>query len=629
MEYIVLDIETTGLSPVTDVIHGIGVAWPDGSTDYFTEPNARLVEWLRDPTKNVVGHNLRFDIKFIRRAGFEVNARLWDTKLLAQLINENQELGLKPLSLKYFGASSLDNKREIDRAVSSIDGKSVADLCRADIDSGYSRFCELIATYCIEDCVNTHNLWEKLTVDIKAIDEKARNMGLTATPLSHYLNETMPLELVLADMELAGIRVDVDMLKRYRSQILSENDSIMQQMLDISKEKIDEIEEELYGAVLSTKKSDRGKANVLRQSDKYGTRFNWSSADHLSKLFFEKFELPTGNVERTPSGRLSVSEDTFSLLAKDLDAGCPALPLLTLFARWKKNFKLLSTYTGEDKGLVSQLINGRIHSDYLQVGHGKESSQGGTVTGRLSSRRPNMQNLPRGSEVKRFFVPDPGNAFIYLDYSQLELRLAAHLSQDPLLIQAYREGLDLHQLTADAIGEDRQVGKTINFAMIYDASPWRLADILQRSPEQCEPIIDQFYNQYKGYAAYLRTEKKKMLERGWLISETGRVRRLPELKSEPRFSRPWKHAIKQGYNFPIQSLGSSICKRAMIVCWRRGFKLVTSVHDSIVIQAPAEACPGFLPEIVKIAETVYPCSVPIKVDAKILTSLHESDKLEV
>lgn len=119
-----------------------------------------------------------------------------------------------------------------------------------------------------------------------------------------------------------------------------------------------------------------------------------------------------------------------------------------------------------------------------------------------------------------------------------------------------------------------------------------------------------------------------MLQRGWVISEQGRVRRLPDLKRYPLFSRECRHAIKQGYNFPIQSLGATITKRAMIALHKLGYKLVTQVHDSVVIQVPIAQAKELLPKIVAIAEGIYPCSVPIKVDAKILTSLHESDKLE-
>lgn len=628
-KFIVIDLETTGLDPLNDAIHGVGVSWPDGRTEYtLGGPSKELLLWLKNPAAHVVGHNLRFDLKFLQVAGAEIRCQEWDTKIMAQLLNENQELGLKPLSEKYFGASSLDNKRRLDRAVSKIGGKSVADLCKADIESNYSLYAEVIGDYCIEDCVNTRNLFARLGQEFRDRYETWTRAGLSPTPLEYLTEEAMPLERVLRAMELRGIAVNVKHLKAYRDQLLKENEDYLQELNKLAKHFINEIEEKLYQEVLLTKKSERGRANVLRSSEKYGTAFNWQSSFDVAELIYNYFKADITGVDTTDSGRPSTSETAFLQVRKANQNNETLCRFLDIYALWKKNLKLLTTYTGEDKGLMSQIVAGRVHSDYLQAGHGRDSSQGGTVTGRLSSRNPNMQNLPRNSEIKRAFIPDAGQVFIYFDYSQLELRLAAHLSQDPLLIKAYREGLDLHQLTADAIGVDRQMGKTINFAMIYDASPWRLAEILQRSPEECKEVISNFYSVYQGYKNYLKTQQKNMCEHGWVASEAGRLRRLPELQTSEKFSREWKHAIKQGFNFPIQSLGASITKRTMIALHARGYELVTQVHDSVVIQVPKEQAETALKDIVQIAENIYPTRVPIKVDAKIITSLLESDKLE-
>ena len=276
---------------------------------------------------------------------------------------------------------------------------------------------------------------------------------------------------------------------------------------------------------------------------------------------------------------------------------------------------------------MSQIEDGRIYAEYLQAGRGKEGSKGGTVTGRLSSRNPNMQNLPRGSEIKRFFIPDTAeDIFVYFDYSQLELRLAAHLSQDPLLIQAYKDNLDLHEITAKAIGADRQIGKSTNFAMIYDASAYRLSAMVNKSVDECQHIINEFYKLYAGYKKYLQKQMRFMITNGLVVSEAGRTRRLPEVRELPSNTKEWRHAIKQGYNFPIQSLGASITKRAMIELHRRKFKIVTQVHDSVVIQLPKNDVHK-LEEIQIVAETIYPLTVPLKVDIKLLTSLLESDKI--
>lgn len=624
MKLIALDIETTGLNPRKHRIHGIGFA-SETSAGYLEPNDEKIKTYLANPSNHVVGHNIRFDLKFLIANGFDVKAQIWDTKLMAQLVDENRLLGLKDLA----GSDNLNAKREIDRAVQLIDGRSVADLCRADLDDPSRPHRNLIAKYCIEDCENTLTLFHELSAKLKDINNKMYDKGFTNTPLSYLMKETMPLESVLMDMEINGIRLDEPRLRLYREKLLTENRHLLEQLNTICVNQITEIEENLYEEEIAKKKTIKGMSNVKRASERHGTKFNWQSSDHLSILIFDQFGISKKDVEKTKTGKPSTSESSLENLRKTLREDTEVFKMLTFYKTYKKNQKLISTYTGEDRGLMSQIEDGRIFAEYLQAGRGKEGSNGGTVTGRLSSRNPNMQNLPRGSEIKSFFVPDTENdIFVYFDYSQLELRLAAHLSQDPLLIQAYNDNLDLHEITAKAIGADRQVGKSTNFAMIYDASAYRLSAMLNKSIDECQHIINEFYKLYAGYKRYLQKQMRFMLANGLVISETGRTRRLPEIIESPSNTKEWRHAIKQGYNFPIQSLGASITKRAMIELHRRGFKLVTQVHDSVVIQLPKDQAEK-LQEIQHVAETIYPLTVPLKVDIKLLTSLLESDKIQI
>lgn len=631
MKIIALDIETTGLNPRTDRIHGVGVAQKneDGtySSSYLSPDHEGLRQFLANPSNHIVGHNIRFDLKFLIAHGLTINCQVWDTKLLAQLIDENQPLGLKDLSKEHFGEASLEGKRELDRLVSQINGRSVADLCARDLDDPAHPFQATIAEYCIEDCINTLNLFFKLSEEIKRIDQKMRSSGYTSTPLTYYTDEAMPLELVLMDVELRGIAINESGLRAFREQLLGQTKQLQAEMSLLAAQEITKIEEDLYATAVSKKKSDKGKENVQRKSFKHHTKFNWQSSEHLSDLIFKRYQIATNTVPKTDSGKPSTSEASLTGLHQILEEGHPLKKILGTYKAWKKTSKLLTTYTGEDKGLLSQIENGRIYAEYLQAGRGKDGTAGGTVTGRLSSRNPNMQNLPRGREIKQFFIPDEGQVFVYFDYSQLELRLAAHLSQDPLLMKGYNEGVDLHQMTADAIGSDRQTGKAVNFAMIYDASSYRLSSMINKSVDEAQEIINEFYNLYKGYKAYLAKQKRFMETHWCVISEAGRVRRLGDLKDAPTFSKEWRHALKQGYNFPIQSLGASITKRAMIELHRRKFKIVTQVHDSVVITLPKNEL-GKAKEIQSIAENVYKVSVPLKADIKLLTSLAESDILE-
>lgn len=630
MNLVALDIETTGLNPRRDRIHGIGIF--DGTDDdYVNENNVPLRKFLADKDNHIVGHNIRFDLKFLICAGMQINCHIWDTKLLAQLVDENQPLGLKDLSLKYLGKNSLENKLKIDRAVSSIQGRSVADLCRLDLDDETEPFYDIIKKYCLEDCKNTYQLWYSLIPAIKKFDTAIKSQKYPTSPLDYYTDEMMPLESVLLKMELDGIRLDSDGLNEFKNKMLAENVKLLAEMSLLCAKEINNIEEDLYEKVLETKHTPRGKANVQRRSAKSKTKFNWQSAEHLAALIFGQFKIPEKLVEKTATGKPSTSESSLEVIFKAHKETDRIHKVLATYKAWKKNIKVLNTYTGDEvekTGLLAHLDNGRIYAEYLQTGRSKEDSTGGTVTGRLSSRNPNMQNLPRGSEVKKFFLPDPGQVFVYFDYSQLELRLAAHLSNDRLLLKGYNDGIDLHQITADAIGADRQTGKAVNFAMIYDASAYRLTDMINKSVDECRAIIDQFYNLYQGYKRYLEEQRKFIETNHCVISAAGRLRRLPAIEYEPTGSREWRHALKQGYNFPIQSLGASITKRAMIQLHNLGYRLVTQVHDSVVISVPLDdQLDKRVAEIKHVAENVYPLRVPLKVDIKLLTSLSESDIL--
>lgn len=634
MNFLVLDIETTGLNPRRDKIHGVGVATlnPENEIvcDYITPDNPFLKKFLADPTKNVIGHNLRFDLKFLHQFGLEINCQTWDTKLLAQVLDENQRLGLKDLAVKHFGEGALLDKRKLDSAVSKIKGKSVADLCKFDLEDPSKQYFELIADYCKEDCKNTLALFRLLWQTLVERDRIVRNKLFPNTPLSYFLEECMPLEKVLMSMELRGIALKVNDLLNFREVITTENNSLSAQMSLLAAKEITAIEEELYEKAKAKKKTEEGKANVQKRSIKYGTKFNWNSNNHLSQLIFGNFGVDPKNAEKTEIGSPSTSETSIDRIIESREENDRLKQILETYKKFKKNLKLVTTYTGDKKGLLAHVEDGRVYAEYLQAGRGKEGKQammGGTVTGRLSSRNPNLQNLPRNSPIQKFFVPDMGRIFAYFDYSQLELRLAAHLSQDKMLMEAYIKDLDLHEITAKAIDKDRQTGKAVNFAMIYDASPYRLSEMIAQPVEECREIINNFFSLYRGYKEYLNRQRKFLTKYNGVFSETGRFRNLPEINQYEFRSREWSHALKQGYNFPIQSLGASITKRALIELHKQGFSIVTTVHDSVVVEI-AENEKHLVKDIKAIAENIYPLTVPLKADVKLLTSLSESDIIQ-
>lgn len=673
-----IDIESTGLDWKKDKLHGIAFSYEEGDEDYLAAADftkqSQLWKDLEDPAVDKVGHNLRFDLRFLSRLGVHVYGRLWDTMTMAQLVDENNSVGLKQLSERYLGVDTIESKRELDRLVSKAGVKSVADLSRIDLEKPGTYF-DTIAEYACEDIRNTVQLFYLLGKKLKESDKAWRELRkVSKTPLSYLLEEAMPVENALLRMELRGIKLDNKAVDEARARLGGEHIA-MQSELDaatITERKA--IENELLEAARAKRKSDKGKARVEAGSERYGTRFLWTSAAHVGKLIYEQYQVPARLQKKTSSGQWSTADADLSMLESSLHNHHPLKAVLGLLSKLRASNKLLSTYVSSDGGLLEDVHLGRVHSNYLQAGSSKDGGKGGTATGRLSSQAPNMQNLPRNGGVKKFFVPDPWHCFLYFDYSQVELRIAAHLSQDPNLLDAYKLGLDLHAITASAVfkklvdkvsKEERQVGKTLNFAMIYDASAWRLAQELGPlgyTVEDCEEMRRAFFDKYSRYKEYLNEQLKYVQETGCVISETGRVRRLPEigfgkfldwrtrsvkapadlmlklrqhpaeqLSSQESFERAkkkYKHAVKQAYNHPIQSLGASITKRALVRLHESNFDLVTTVHDSIIVQVPVKDR-GRLHEVQQILEQVYPLSVPLKCEGKVLTSLDESDTLKL
>lgn len=667
-EFLVIDLETTGFNWRSKKIHGIGFAFEEDDTKYV---GAQQGHDTIARFRTFMGHNLRFDLRFLIQNGYKIDLKtikIWDTKIICQLIDENRPLGLKPLSVSYLGAFALENKNELDSAMDKERIKDLGDFCRKDLEEWNGQYRALISEYCQEDCNNTFKLGY---VALQKLKERHAQVQKSfpghKTPLDYLLDEALPLEPVLLDMDLKGVRINIPVMEKYKAQLLGENKDYMASMRELCKDGINGIEESLYQKERNKRKTDKAKNNIQRQSSKQKTIFNWQSPTHIGQLFFKYFDVPEQLIRRTKTKSPSTSEPALVELGKRLDEDHPLKEILVLYGKYKKNLKNISTYIGESKGLSSCLEGDRAYPEYMQTGADKESDKGGTVTGRLSAKNPPIQTLPRKGLVRQFYVPDgPEYVFLYLDYSQLELRLAAHLSQDKKLLAGYRQDIDLHQLTADRLGQPRQVGKKTNFSMIFNASPYRLVEDLnklgerQYDFEECKLFIRDFFEEYHEYKAYLESQKDFMIRFLGVISEAGRIRKLPNLSYGERITyRPhrrykgpvsdllykgeqsitpneafirarkkYNHALNQGYNFPIQSLGASITKRAMVELWKKDFNVVTQIHDSVVLQVLKTDAHRLLKEAQFIMENVYKISVPLVAEPKLLNSFDEDDRWE-
>jgi DNA polymerase I-like protein with 3'-5' exonuclease and polymerase domains len=679
-----IDIECTGTNPKKDALHGIGLLTQSRS-EYFrvggeeTIPGT-IASLLANKDIPKVGHNiLDFDIPFLEAKGFRIEGKIFDTRHMAYLIDENNSSGLKELTVRYFGSEFLANKGELDKVLAETGCGHVGHLAAKDLLDPARPYSALIGKYCIEDLKNTKQLFELLKKKLDELHDKTvRVFGPRATPKTLFLQETIPFEDAKRKMQARGLHVDKERIAKARVQLGQECAQLTESLLDKSGPEQANVAAYFSEVTLEKKlallKTEAGKERLKSEPQRWSIPFSWTKSGHVLRLLTTEFKINDKLFLRTEKDGLALHKEGIAHLLEHLELKHPAYPVIERYAQLKKLTKLISTYVGTEEG-------GGM-SDYIDESTGKIFPKYGSfqVTGRLSSSEPNAQNLPRNSPVKGFFVPPPGHVFLHFDASQIELRVAAHLSGDQEMIEAYEEQRDLHIQTAEAFfqqrvtkdSELRQVGKESNFLMIFKGSPTRLQTTLKvkagkdYSLDQCKDFRDAFFRRYPQYDAYLKSQLDFMKRYGVVLTETGRMRRLPDIKlgeyinyRNRTFKAPpevrkeiveyihknrlgevspelifdtasirYSHATKQGYNFPIQGLAASIIKRAIIKLEKAGYSVVTTVHDSVDIAVPENRARTALEHCNSILSNCYKLRVPLVWEGKILRSLSESDKYE-
>jgi len=622
---IAIDIESTGLSPWKDKLLGISIATDKEATYYRWGGRDGVFPWpydiLKDPNVTKVGHNLRFDLRFLSVNGVEVSGPWHDTKLISHLLNENEPHGLKPLAKKYLGPDCLRYATELKNYLAKA-GLKMSDLGNPLIDQ------HLVAKYCCEDTTNTLKLFHYMAPRLQEYTKM----------WEYYTQEMLPLEKVLLAMELRGNVIDTTLLERAENELLRRQEDGTRELEDLLDYEIQQVRLWKWEKDKSKYKTDKRKALSPIPP------FNWSSGDQKRELFYTHLHLGQYCNELTKAGNPTLEAKVIEKLK--LPEGKLKKSLDTQ-SRLNRVSRMLSAYV---IGVKDRLVDGVIHGEYNQASREETgnvyTSEGGTVTGRLSHSNPNLGNLPRKTEdywegtwVKDLFLPTPGHVFIYADYSQIELRVATHLSQDRKFIEVFNDGGDPHQQTADdlrrfGVTVTRQEAKTINFLMIYMGSPWRLCKQLGTDPDdpveydKAERIISGFFEAHPQLRQWIFEIRQHVKKFGFVDSMYGKRRRLGESvwhwdKKEVN------HALKQAGNFVVQSVAASICKRAMIKLHQEGFNIVNQVHDSVTCLASTElnsctpSTDASLVYMSMIMKEVVKLSIPLEVDGKILTTFKE------
>jgi len=404
--------------------------------------------------------------------------------------------------------------------------------------------------------------------------------SLISQPQMHqvYNELEMPLVPVLARIESNGVLID-------DAKLLLQSQELAAQM--------QELESKAYELV--------------------DGEFNLASPKQIQEILYDKMSLPV--LRKTPKGAPSTAEDVLQELAIEHE-----LPRLILSHRGLG--KLKSTYTDKLPTMINS-ATGRVHTSYHQAV---------AATGRLSSSDPNLQNIPirtaEGRRIREAFIAAPGKVLLAADYSQVELRIMAHLSGDEALLHAFKNDLDIHRATAAEIfniapdevsSEKRRHSKAVNFGLIYGMSAFGLAKQLQIERKQAQLYIDQYFSQYPGVKAYMDNTREQARELGYVETVFGRRLYLPDIKSKNHNMR--QYAERTAINAPMQGTAADIIKRAMIAVDKHlghansDVNMIMQVHDELVFEVAAEQVDDFAQQFTQIMQEVADLSVPLVVDS--------------
>jgi DNA polymerase-1 len=387
----------------------------------------------------------------------------------------------------------------------------------------------------------------------------------------------MPLVAVLFSMERHGVLLDRELLKMLSTQF---------------GEKMQDVE--------------------TRAHEQAGQPFNLNSPRQIQEILFEKKGLKP--LRKTPGGAPSTDEDALQELALDH-------PLPQLILDYRGLAKLKSTYTDKLPHSINSRT-GRVHTNY---------GQAVAVTGRLASNDPNLQNIPirtaEGRRIREAFIAPPGSLIVSADYSQIELRIMAHISRDENLLKAFAAEEDVHRATAAEIfgtepkavdAEQRRYAKVINFGLIYGMSAFGLARQLGIERSAAQQYMDRYFARYPGVADYMKRTRESAREKGYVETVFGRKLWLPEIKSGNPARR--QGAERAAINAPMQGTAADLIKMAMIAVerWladaRMKSRLIMQVHDELVLEVPEPEVETVRRELPRLMSSVAKLSVPLVVD---------------
>ncbi|MDB5446435.1 MAG: polA, partial [Phenylobacterium sp.] len=521
---------------------------------------ARLKPLLEDPSVLKVAQNAKYDLAVLSRYGIEV-APIEDTMLISFVLEAglHKSHGMDELSKRWLGHEPISFKTVAGA------GKAQKSFRHVDLPAA--------TCYAAEDADVTLRLYEHLK-------PRLAHEGLATV----YEILERPLPKVLVEMELAGVKIDPEQLRR-----LSHDFGV----------RMGELEAQAHRLA--------------------GRPFNLGSPKQIGELLFREMGMASGRT--TATGAMS----TDASMLEDLAAQGHELPRVLL--DWRQLSKLKGTYTDALTAAVSE-TTGRVHTSF---------SLAAATTGRLASSDPNLQNIPirteEGRKIRRAFIAEPGHVLISADYSQIELRLLAHIGDIPQLKRAFREGLDIHAMTASEMfgvpvegmpAETRRRAKAINFGIVYGISAFGLSNQLGIPQDEAGAYIKTYFERFPGIRAYMDRMKQEVRSQGFVTTIFGRRVNIPAVKSKSAAERAF--GDRAAINAPIQGAAADVIRRAMVrmpaALRAEGLRarMLLQVHDELVFEAPqaeAEAVIRVAKQVMEHApEPAVALTVPLEVEAR-------------
>ncbi|NDJ61086.1 MAG: DNA polymerase I, partial [Chloroflexi bacterium] len=596
---IAFDTETTSLDQMAAALVGISLS-ADGETGYYIPVGHRsgqqldaatVIEALRgplsDPNIPKVAHNANYDLVVMEQAGISVTPLTFDT-MLAEWVCDP---GSTRLGLKNLVQSELHiTMTEIDALLGS--GKNQITMDAVEI--------ERAAPYAAADAVYTYQLHDRLQRHLNEIDDPPAVDPLWGTenpptPQDVFNQLEMPLLPVIVSMERAGVLLDTSVLKEMSKKLSAD---------------LAALEQEIYGL-----------------SGGYG-EFNINSPKQLNDVLFGKLGLSVEGIRKTARG--------YSTAASVLENLRGEHPIIEKILGYRELSKLKGTYVDALPALINP-ATGRVHTSY---------NQAGASTGRLSSSNPNLQNIPIrteiGREVRRAFVTPPARVLLSVDYSQVELRILAHATQEQTLLDAFHQGQDIHATTAAIVNgipldqvtyEQRSFAKRVNFGLLYGMGAFRLARDSNLTLAQAREFINTYFERLPNIKAYMDRTPKIAKEHGYLTTLFGRRKRFPGLNASNHTVR--QQTEREAINMPIQGTAADIIKKAMIELAAAlqqqglGGRMILQVHDELVLEVPEDQLEQTAALVVSTMENTYALTAPLRANAQAGHNWHDMADLAV